>query len=577
MYSYSICCLPPNVFCLTSTLGPNAKFPLVLFYSYFYSSVRTVSDPDHIRYGQHLSQADVDELVKPSAKASELVAEWLAEHGIEEKDCEFSGSKDFISIPLPVEEVENLLATEYSIYEHEDGTRLVRTAEWSLPEHLHEHIATIQPTTAFLRANPHGMAAKRSSDVKTVPGYFKPPVKLPAENLTGITEVCNFSAVTPRCLRTLYDTINYTPQVPGKNQIGLNDFLGETNNRSDTEIFLELFRPDAVSAAYTFKQVSIAGGTVQQTPNDTVGLEGNLDIETIIGITYPTPATAYSTGGSPPFAPDTSTPTNSNEPYLAWVLWALAQKSIPQVISTSYGDDEQTVPYSYAKSVCNGFAQLGARGVSLLFSSGDEGVGSNGTCISNDGKKRKTFLPAFPASCPYVTTVGGTKNFPEVVAFDPKNGYASGGGFSNYFPRPSYQDNVVPAYIKSLKSAFSPYYNKSGRGYPDIAAQGFHFLTIWNGSLVPLDGTSAAAPTASSVLSLVNDALLAAGKPTLGFLNPWLYKKGYQAFTDITKGSALGCNETGLDGFPAAKGWDAVTGFGTPNFLSILKQASDNW
>lgn len=524
-----------------------------------------------------MSKAEVDELIQPSADASKLVAEWLEENGIEGTHCEFSSARDFISVPLTVEEIERLLDTKYSIYEHQDGTRLVRAPEWSLPEHLHEHITTIQPTTAFLRANPHGVAAKRSTDVKAVPGHFVPPAKVPAHNLTGIAAVCNFSAVTPTCLRTLYDTIDYTPQVPGKNQIGLNDFLGETNNRSDTQIYLEMFRPDAVSAAYTFKQVSIAHGTVQQTPNDTVGLEGNLDIETIIGITYPTPATAFSTGGSPPFKPDVFTPTDTNEPYLAWALWALAQKSLPQVISTSYGDDEQSVPYSYANSVCRAFAQLGAQGVSILFSSGDEGVGYNGTCLSNDGKNRTIFLPAFPASCPYVTTVGGTKNFPEVVAFDPRNGYASGGGFSNYFPRPSYQDKVVPAYIKSLDSAFDPYYNKSGRGYPDIAAQGYHYLTIWNGTLIPLDGTSCAAPTASSILSLVNDALLAAGKPVLGFLNPWLYKKGYQAFTDVIKGSALGCNETGLDGFPAAKGWDAVTGFGTPNFLKILETASNEW
>ena len=257
-----------------------------------------------------------------------------------------------------------------------------------------------------------------------------------------------------------------------------------------------------------------------------------------------------------------------------WVQWALAQKSLPQVISTSYGDDEQTVPYSYARSVCNSFAQLGAQGISILFSSGDSGVGANGTCLSNDGKNRTTFLPAFPASCPHLTTVGGTKNFPEVVAFDARNGYASGGGFSNYFPRPKYQDKVVPAYIKSLDSAFDPYYNKSGRGYPDIAAQGYRYLTIWNGTIVPLDGTSCSAPTASSIISLVNDALLAAGKPVLGFLNPWLYHQGYKAFTDVLEGSAIGCNETGLNGFPATKGWDAVSGFGTPNFLNILEEAS---
>lgn len=58
---------------------------------------------------------------------------------------------------------------------------------------------------------------------------------------------------------------------------------------------------------------------------------------------------SFSTGGSPPFDPDSETPTNTNEPYLDWINSVLAQSSIPPVITTSYGDDEQTVsPYHYA-------------------------------------------------------------------------------------------------------------------------------------------------------------------------------------------------------------------------------------
>jgi tripeptidyl-peptidase-1 len=72
--------------------------------------------------------------------------------------------------------------------------------------------------------------------------------------------------------------------------------------------------------------------------------EGNLDAETILGITWPTHLTAYSTGGSPQYLPDRVTVNNTNEPYLTWLQYILAQPDIPHVISTSYGDDEQTVP-----------------------------------------------------------------------------------------------------------------------------------------------------------------------------------------------------------------------------------------
>jgi tripeptidyl-peptidase-1 len=54
----------------------------------------------------------------------------------------------------------------------------------------------------------------------------------------------------------------------------------------------------------------------------------------------------------------------------------------------------------------------------------------------------------------------------------------------------------------------------------------------------------------------------------MGFINPWLYSRGYAGFTDVTNGSSFGCNTAG---FPARPGWDAVSGFGTPSFPKILE------
>lgn len=529
-----------------------------------------------------MSAEEVNDLVKPSKEGLDAVLEWLTESaGIATERLGFSPAKDFITVSLPVEEAERLLDTEYSVYNHAaDGHYIVRTPDWSLPRHLHEHIETIQPTNNFMRPQAKGRTLKPVSYDgnwgKFGPAPYKPHYNSPSYPDTS--KVCNASAVTPACLRTLYGTIDYTPQVPGKNKIALNNYLGEVQARGDVRKFLKQYRPDAVSAADSFTNVIIAGGAPDlEALNSSqitaqTGLEGSLDAETIIGITYPTPLIAYSTGGSPPFIPDLLTPTDTNEPYLTWIQYILAQSDLPQTISTSYGDDEQTVPYSYAKKVCSLFAQLGARGVTSLHSSGDEGVGYNGTCLTNDGTKKKTFLPAFPAACPYVTTVGGTMDFgPEVVAFDPRNGFASGGGFSNYFPVPDYQKAVVSKYIASLNGEFDGYYNKSGRGYPDISASSVAFVVTWDNRNVLLDGTSAAAPTAASVISLLNDVRLAAGQKALGFLNPLLYRSFYQGFHDVTSGTAIGCSEiTGGPGFPAKKGWDAVTGWGTPDF-TVLK------
>jgi tripeptidyl-peptidase-1 len=95
-------------------------------------------------------------------------------------------------------------------------------------------------------------------------------------------------------------------------------------------------------------------------------------------------------------------------------------------------------------------------------------------------------------------------------------------------------------------------------------------VTVWNGTTKVVDGTSASAPIFAAIVALLNDALLAQGKPTLGFLNPWLYSVGFKGFVDVTEGSTKGC---GTSGFPAMTGWDAASGFGTPVSLKILTQA----
>lgn len=95
---------------------------------------------------------------------------------------------------------------------------------------------------------------------------------------------------------------------------------------------------------------------------------------------------------------------------------SLPDSELESVLMTSYGEIEQSVPPSYARSVCNFFAQLGARGVSVIYSSGDSGVGES--FLSNDGKGRTKFQPICPASCPFVTAVGGVEGINPETAID---------------------------------------------------------------------------------------------------------------------------------------------------------------
>lgn len=362
-----------------------------------------------------------------------------------------------------------------------------------------------------------------------------------------VEEACNRLAISPLCLSVLYGTRGYqvhaTPSdarnggTDALGSIAIVNFLGESANRSDAGLFLSTFRPDAAAAgaAQQFTVHTVAGGSDQQTPDTAEqlaehrGYEGALDAQTILGLSWPLPLTTYDVGWRPPFRPAAEQHLeNNNEPYLVWLQHMRTLENPPTVVSISYAEDEKTVPEDYARRVYAEFALLGARGVSVLVASGDYGVGREGHCFADEGHGGRgvpRFMPSFPASCPYVTAVGATRFLhPEMVAFDGRTDYASGGGFSDIFPQPAWQRGVVDEYLGLLAQgqnrSFDGLFDSKGRAFPDVAAQGYHFVVMWNGSLHLQDGTSASTPAVASIVALVNDALMAEGRPPMGFLNP---------------------------------------------------------
>jgi tripeptidyl-peptidase-1 len=141
----------------------------------------------------------------------------------------------------------------------------------------------------------------------------------------------------------------------------------------------------------------------------------------------------------------------------------------PLVHSVSYGNDEvQQTSTEYMYTVNDQFMAAATRGLSVLFASGDQGVwGRTGV--------GKTYHPDFPAGSPYVTAVGGT-DFATKSSIGEESAWScGGGGFSDTFSQPSWQSNVVAAYLKNAAAAgvlpSSSYFNSSGRAYPDISVR----------------------------------------------------------------------------------------------------------
>ena len=328
-----------------------------------------MSTPGHADYGKHMSKAEVDALTAPSAASVDSVKSWLKSHGIKAGEVS-SGS---MPVTLTTSQAEKLLGTKYGVYYNSAKDQYtVRTTEYSLPKSLHNDIHMVQPTTMF---SDMGMYASKA---KTTMSFTKP-----VSDKAGAS--CG-NGVTPSCLKSLY-SINYTPT--SNTQIGITGYLGEVAGQSDLQTFLDEYTNIPDSATFTVQLVNGGSNSGDGT------IEADLDTQYAMGLTYPIKNTFYETGGQPPFKPDASDSTNTNEPYIDWLNYMNGLSTVPQTVTSSYGDNEQTVPKDYADSVCNGFAKLAARGVSILVSSGDGGVagGQTSQCTANDGSNKKEFLP----------------------------------------------------------------------------------------------------------------------------------------------------------------------------------------
>ncbi|KAJ7750059.1 tripeptidyl peptidase A [Mycena maculata] len=444
-------------------------------------------DPGHASYGKHLSKDHVKALSRPSNDSLAVVQAWLAAN--KASSVKWSSSQDNVSAVVS------------------SGKQVVPLS-YSLPEDLFPHVDFVHP--AFFGPLRHGAGKFFSHpDVASSLEKRATPVGLNQSDFTSCVNV-----IDPPRVRNIYNIGNYTPDASLNNHIGVAGYLDIWAGADSLTLYLNDYLPESIGSNYTFGVLSITGPFTA----DDVSDEGNLDTQLAIQVAYP--MTYYITNSVPPYIPDQNQDGEQpgvNEPYLDFIDYVLALDDPPTVITTSYGDDEQTVPRDYANAVCQGFAKLGARGVSVLFSSGDEGLGVNDLPTCNNAT---TFLPDLPASCPYVTVVGECIGA-ALTGYTPQVAQSgSSAGFSYYFDRPWYQGG----------GAFFHY-----------------FFNRWDIG----GGTSAAVPTAAGIVALLNDWRLRNRKPTMGFLNPFLYGVGAQGLVDITEGLVNGCEQPG---FNATKG-----------------------
>jgi len=297
-------------------------------------------------------------------------------------------------------------------------------------------------------------------------------------------------------------------------------------------------------------------------------------------------------------------PNNNNKALDYAVLYSIIHK-LGSAISISWGDSESTLKEQNAlgqvRIADTIFKSAAYAGITVFASSGDWGA-------SNEANYNNAF---FPASDPYVTSVGGTNLFMkcadgfkegtqswdgqnhvgikysfEIAGNDfqamvadgfpqPFDMVTTGGAMSSLFPLPSWQKGIT------LTDAAGSTITPTGRSTSDVAFNsgvygglGVIFLSATSpGSpiLTIVGGTSAGSPFWAGLTAI---ACQYAGH-SLGYLNPGLY--AYKEFLyrtgaihDIKSGDNTYPTGNNVIGYSATKGWDAPTGLGSPDAAVLV-------
>ncbi|PYH90287.1 aorsin [Aspergillus ellipticus CBS 707.79] len=570
------------------------------------------SDSVSPNYGKFWTSEQVISTFAPSDETVDAVSNWLVNSGVAASRLVHTKNQGWIVFESTAHEAESLLHTKY--YHYTDkvaGTKAMAAEEYRVPQTVQKHIDYVKPGVLLPFASKKNRAAKRTRT-------YKPSRKV-AANASSLS-TCD-ELITPACVAALYKIPPTSPNVSASNSLGIFE-EGDYYAQEDLDLFFANYTPYIPQG--THPKPAFIDGAEAPVPVEYAGAESDLDMQLAYPIIYPQTITLYQTddynyasgeietdgffntfldavdgsyctycaygecGDDPNLDP--VYPDNSTGGYTGQLMCGVYKPT--NVISVSYGGQEADLPAYYQERQCNEFLKLGLQGTSILFASGDDGVAgppgddSDNGCLGNG----TIFSPAFPNSCPWVTNVGATKLYPNHTIADGESSvvdpighpysiaFSSGGGFSNIYTVPEYQAAAVAEYFQNHNPPYPYYegnasfgknggiYNRLGRGYPDVSANGDNIAEFNAGEFIMEGGTSASTPIFSSVINRIVEQRIAAGKGPLGFLNPVLYRNPH-ALNDITNGSNPGC---GTEGFYTAPGWDPVSGLGTPNFPKLL-------
>lgn len=478
-----------------------------------------VSNPKLATYGQYLSPSELSELSVISENVNAITS-WL-----DAQRVRYTVTHNVVEFTVAAPIAEALLNTKFNHYER-DGQKALLAGAYTLP-------TSVAAATAAVFGL-HDFPLPRRAPLVGAPNVY---------------------GVTPATLMDTYKVGGVTVSGSTNNRQAVVEFQGQYANQDDLDTFFKNYLPKApANSSKIYKYVG------SNTQGD--GVEALLDIQYIMALNPGVLSEMWAYPGMQ-FCTDLTT----------WLTTLIGQADFPNVFSVSYGwqgDMSQLgCTDGQISSVNAQLMKAALKGVSIMISSGDSGSQEEGSKLYD----------SWPAQSPYITAVGATR----FINQQPSGGeqacdqFGSGGGISfRNNTRPTWQVDAVSHYFNTVaKSKIPPatMYGK-GRATPDVAALGEGYQVIMRGKPISVGGTSASSPAFASMVSLINEARIAAGKPTMGFLNPFLYQNE-EDFNDIVVGDNL-ISRYGSRfqyGYYCVTGYEPVCGLGTPQFDALLKDA----
>jgi kumamolisin len=466
--------------------------------------VATLASGD--RSGGFLTREDFARLHGADAADLSAVRKFAADYGL--AVVKEHAARRTVVLSGTVEQFNTALSVQLQHCATADGTYRGRTGEIHLPAELDGIVEAILGLDDRPQAKPHirfrsaGGAAQRTG--APAPVAFNPPVVASLYGFPGATG-------EGQCVAIIELGGGFSPE-------DLNTYFSD----------LSVDSPKVTA-------VSVDQGTNAPTGSAN-GPDGEvmLDIEVVGSIAPGANIAVY-------FSP------NTDAGFLDAVTTAIHDTTNkPSVISISWGGPESSWTAQAMTAMDEAFQAATTLGITVCIASGDNG--------STDGASGNNV--DFPASSPHALGCGGTSLHAtattittEVVWNDGSSGGASGGGVSNFFPVPSWQQDIKVTDSTGTSVALTM------RGVPDVAGDadpdtGYNVRI--DGTNTVIGGTSAVAPLWAALIARINQL----NKTPAGLLNPLLYGNP-KALRDITQGNN--------GGFNAVTGWDACTGLGSPN------------